>query len=217
MAGWILRVFHCRGRTLMVTLLKQLVHSRMEYCCVLWTPITQELISLLESVQRNFTSKIMFENHPDPLDYWERLKELKLYSLERRRERYIIIYTWKVVQGLYPNPGILLNTALPVQHLAHPNQGIGITFNDRTGMRVNHVKESTPPLQKKSILTHCCNIYNAIPAHLLLIQHQKSLNSKVNLMPGFNYFLTNPQSPIDKGRHQQTPYYISDTIVTKVN
>ena len=166
MAGWILRVFHSRGRTLMVTLLKQLVHSRMEYCCVLWTPITQELISLLESVQRNFTSKIMFENHPDPLDYWERLKELKLYSLERRRERYLIIYTWKVIHGLYPNPGILLNTALPVQHLAHPNQGIGITFNDRTGMRVNHVKESTPPLQKKSILTHCCNIYNAIPVHL---------------------------------------------------
>ena len=26
------------------------------------------------------------------LNYWERLHELKLYSLQRRRERYIIIY-----------------------------------------------------------------------------------------------------------------------------
>ena len=36
----------------------------------------------------------------DSLDYWERLKELKMYSQERRRERYIIIFLWKVTQGL---------------------------------------------------------------------------------------------------------------------
>ena len=28
---------------------------------------------------------------------------LKLYSLERRRERYTIIYTWKIQEGLVPN------------------------------------------------------------------------------------------------------------------
>jgi hypothetical protein len=37
------------------------------------------------------------------LNYWERLKHLALYSLEERRERYIIQYTWKVLTGLAPN------------------------------------------------------------------------------------------------------------------
>ena len=33
------------------------------------------------------------------LDYWERLEKLQLYSQERRRERYRIIFLWKVAQG----------------------------------------------------------------------------------------------------------------------
>ncbi|WP_347046854.1 hypothetical protein, partial [Escherichia coli] len=40
------------------------------------------------------------------LSYWERLKELRLYSLERRRERYAVIYVWKILEGLVPNFGI---------------------------------------------------------------------------------------------------------------
>ena len=34
---------------------------------------------------------------------YERLKALKLYSLQRRREKYCIIYVWKVLEGLVPN------------------------------------------------------------------------------------------------------------------
>ena len=40
------------------------------------------------------------------MDYWEQLATLKLYSLERRRDRYIAIYIWKVMEGLVPNFGI---------------------------------------------------------------------------------------------------------------
>ena len=34
------------------------------------------------------------------MDYWERLANLRLYSQERRRERYQIIFIWKLSQGL---------------------------------------------------------------------------------------------------------------------
>ena len=34
------------------------------------------------------------------MSYWENLKVLKLYSQERRRERYCIIFLWKLSQGL---------------------------------------------------------------------------------------------------------------------
>ena len=74
----------------MMTLFKSLVLPVMEYCCVAWSPDALEQVRKLESVQRYFTSKISDVSH---LDYWERLKILGLYSLERRRERYAIIYT----------------------------------------------------------------------------------------------------------------------------
>ena len=35
--------------------------------------------------------------------YQERLSNLKIYSLQRRRERYIIIYVCKILENLDPN------------------------------------------------------------------------------------------------------------------
>ena len=34
------------------------------------------------------------------LCYWDRLKALRVYSQERRRERYMAIFLWKVSQGM---------------------------------------------------------------------------------------------------------------------
>ena len=36
------------------------------------------------------------------LSYTDRLTVLKLYSRQRRRETYIIIYVWKILEGLVP-------------------------------------------------------------------------------------------------------------------
>ena len=36
-------------------------------------------------------------------DYWERLKKLKILSLQRRRERYSIIHVWKMLNDKAPN------------------------------------------------------------------------------------------------------------------
>ena len=37
------------------------------------------------------------------LDYSDHLAYLKLHSLQRRRERYCIIYVWEIIGGLVPN------------------------------------------------------------------------------------------------------------------
>ena len=100
LAGWSLRTFQSREASLMLTLLKVLIRPHLEYGCQVWNPHLAREISLLESVQRDFTRKIDGTNE---MDYWERLKELNLYSLQRRRERYIIIYVWKIINGLVPN------------------------------------------------------------------------------------------------------------------
>ena len=86
----------------MLILYKALVLPLLEYCCPLWCPTNQNigLIRALENVQRSFTRRIWGVTE---LNYWDRLKKLKLYSLERRRERYCIIYVWKILHNMAPN------------------------------------------------------------------------------------------------------------------
>ena len=84
----------------MLTLLKSLVNPLLEYCCQLWNPWKAKDIQAIEAIQPMFTFEITEVQH---LNYWERLHELKLYSIQRRRERYIIIYIWKLTQHMVPN------------------------------------------------------------------------------------------------------------------
>lgn len=98
--GWIWRTFKTREPTAMLTLFRSLVLPLAEYCCQLWCPSAQGQITLLEGIQRTFTARIIGFQH---LDYWERLEALSLFSLQRRRERYLIIYVWKIIVGLVPN------------------------------------------------------------------------------------------------------------------
>lgn len=100
MASWVLSVFRDRSQLLMVTLLKSMVRSKLEYCCPLWNPVKISDIQAIENVQRQFTRRII---SCKVLNYWQRLKKLKLLSLQRRRERYTIIHTWKILNNDAPN------------------------------------------------------------------------------------------------------------------
>ena len=94
------RDFLERERSLMLTLLKSLVIPLLEYICQLRNPWKAKDILAIEAIQRTFTYNITEVQH---LNYLERLRELKLYSLQRRRERYIIRYIWKITQHMVPN------------------------------------------------------------------------------------------------------------------
>ena len=97
LVGWAMRTFRRRSRLVMLTIWKSIIQSKLDYTSQLWSPSDQASIGELESVARHFTAKI---DGMDGLDYWERLSSLHLYSQERRRERYQIIFLWKVAQGL---------------------------------------------------------------------------------------------------------------------
>ena len=111
-SGMILRSFKSRKTSVLLPLLKSLVRSKVEYACPIWNPTDSTNINRLENIQRQFTSKFQrFREYDTELDmticnvsYGERLKQLKLYSLQRRRERYVIIYMHKIKLGLVPNP-----------------------------------------------------------------------------------------------------------------
>ena len=96
---WIFRTFKTRNHSAMTTLYKVLVIPVLEYCSVLWCPTSPGLIQMLEAIQ--WSSLRKFANGSD---YWDCLQNMKIYSLERRRERYRIIYVWKILEGLVKLP-----------------------------------------------------------------------------------------------------------------
>ena len=79
------------------------LNLRLDYGSQLWSSYKAKDISLLESVQRAFTKHIQGMH---TYSYADRLSMLKLYSLQRRRDRYTIIYVWKILESIVPNLNI---------------------------------------------------------------------------------------------------------------
>jgi hypothetical protein len=96
---WILRSFKTRS-TVLLHLFKTFVISKLEYASPLWMPHMKTDIEKIEALQRTLTSRL---DGMKNLDYHERLRSLKIYSLQRRRERFAIITVWKILNGLHPN------------------------------------------------------------------------------------------------------------------
>ena len=84
----------------MLTIFNSIIRSKLEYCCQVWNPHQIQDINKIEQIQRAFTFKISgMQNY----NYWERLKCLGIMSLQRRREKLIIIHIWKIFNNLLPN------------------------------------------------------------------------------------------------------------------
>lgn len=100
LTSWILRVFRSRSPEVLLPLWKSLVIPRLEYSSQLWSPASKGQIKVLEALQWSYLKKI---NCVHRMTYNNALKQLKLYSLQRRRERYQAIYSWKIAEGIVPN------------------------------------------------------------------------------------------------------------------
>ena len=157
----------------MLTLLTTLVVSQTEYCSLLWSPTDTRNIALLERAQRRFKSKFaVFQSYGMSLkmpicviSYEDRLKRLKIYSLERRRERYMIIYVYKIVIGLVPNPGLEW------------------THNERTKIKVKPSHCHSAPAWVKTIRDRSFyfrgpRLYNTLPTSMRELGDMKTPTKK---------------------------------------
>ena len=97
LVGMICRTFNWKSKENILTLYQALVRPHLEYGSPLWSPLNAKNIKAIESVQRRATRMIPQLRH---LTYDERLKVLKMDTLEKRRLRRDIIEMYKILNNL---------------------------------------------------------------------------------------------------------------------
>ena len=161
MCGYILRTFMIREHDPMMCLFRTLVTPIIDYCSIVWNPSKRKFINLIEKVQRNFTKRLL--NMKDKT-YYERLQELNIYSMERRRERYEILYVFKVLKSLVPNIGIKPKWSqrrgrMLVPPPVHKNS-----------------TQAAATMRRNSFRAKAAFLFNALPDHIRNIPLNTSMN-----------------------------------------
>ena len=150
--------------------------------------------------------------------YSERLKKLKIYSLERRQERYMILFLYKIVIGTYPNPGLDLSS---------------IDRNTRNGIKVTPKLNLKAPdwvltIRGASFFNKAPQLFNLLPLKLRQPKYINNPSQKYvkKFKRGVEKFLeTIPDTPNTAGlprdvfsnsilfqiKHQTTPTGHTDT------
>ena len=165
--GWSLRTFRSRDTVTIMTLWKSMLLPRVDYCSILLTSITQTSMQKLEGLQRTMTARIISLKH---MSYWERIEHLGIYSINRRFERYLIIYVWKILENKVVQPNANFDTT---------------EFDTRVGRKFvqSHVPAISPlfnaPMNKAK------RLFNALPKSIRNITSPTSVNSFKNSLDKF--------------------------------
>ena len=150
LCGWILRTFSTRSKSVLLTLFKSIVLPHLDYGSQLWSPYKIKSINALEKVQRVFTKHI---DGMHDLSYTERLKALQIYSLQRRRDRYMAIYIWKILEGNVPNFSPPIKCHISARRGRLCNSGVVPTGHLGT-------------LCHNSFRSKAATIFNCLPKHI---------------------------------------------------
>jgi len=106
-ANLIHKCFVTRNIFTLIRAYKVYVRPMVEYASCVWSPYHVSKTKQIVSVQRNFTKRLPGYAL---LNYEVRLSRLGLQSLEMRRLKYDLLYTYKIVYGLVSDAAINMFT-----------------------------------------------------------------------------------------------------------
>ena len=162
----------------------------------MWDPFKIKHINSIEQVFKRFSRRI---ERMEDLDYWSRLKELGVMSLQRRREKLIIILLWKIKNNMIQN-----------------DIGIEFKFNERN----SQIKAVIKPMAKlrgrvqssfeQSFIIKSAKIWNKLPPKLTEISLLNSFKTKLD-----KYLSFIPDEPPVNGYFHKTKNSILDYKVVK--
>ena len=118
-----------------------------DYCSQLYTPVKFSEIDTLESIPRAWTRRCL---QIKDLHFWDRIRMLGISSIQRRQERFRIILTWKILEGLIPYYG-------DIKSIWRPHKG-------RILLEKN-IKESSKAksVQEASFRVQAARLWNSLP------------------------------------------------------
>ena len=129
------------------------------------------------------------------LNYWQKLTQYKIYSQERRRERYMIVFLWRVSQGMV--------------------SGYNIQFSSKDGQRgrsalLHSLLLSSPASVRRareySLGVKGARLFNLIPAEISMVQMLRT--SRRLWTPFLKMFQTSPQFQAWADLQKLTVFYI---------
>ena len=218
--AWILRVFSKRDINTMRTLWISLIRPIIDYGSPIWSPKPNDygLIDRLEGILRNFTKKV--DNLQD-LPYCARLRKMKLSSIQRRHERYKILYIYKIKEGLVPN--------LPSHPLEQETFSLQFHCNPRTGTTCflpNHKQHHNPvdKARESSFAITASRLWNRLPPCISNLTNLPLHAFKSKLDKFLDIFPDEPRcnasglySDPNSGRYTNSIYHLASNRSIKAN
>ena len=150
--GWIRRSFMTNSISFKRFMWKNYIGGILDYNSQLWSPVNTSKISSLEQLLRSYTVNTY---GLEKLNYWERLKEIGLSSIQRRFQRYKIIYIWKVIAGLTHNFGLTWND--------HPHWGLLINIEKPV---FYETKAAVYSIWRQSLAVEGTLLFNSMPSNV---------------------------------------------------
>lgn len=143
------------------TLYCALVRSNLEYCSVIWSPYTKRGIEKIEKIQNRATKFILRSDDC----YADRLKELNLLSLEKRRLLADLTFLYKALHG------IIDIDVEPYVDFYKESDYYSFRHNDKLTLRMRYARTN---VFKYSFFNRVVKTWNSLP---LSIREATSVNT----------------------------------------
>lgn len=164
MLGIIKRNFRDMDKDTFLLLYKCLVRSHLEYANSVWNPYKNYQISALERVQKRATKLIGVCKN---LHYNERLRFLKLPTLNFRRVRGDMIEVYKILSGMYDT----LSVPTLFRNLDSRTRG--------NSLKLKHM-HSKYDVRKYSFCSRTVGVWNALPDYVVTSENINSFKNNLD-------------------------------------